>query len=106
MQFPGKPVKEKTSYPFTESKKSDGEWSSPTKKKAELIFYKGKSGADSRLYYGEGAQKKAAQASKQGFNGFYLKARSGEKAASEDLKRAEAFINDNTEYLDVGKVVQ
>lgn len=78
----------------------------PTKKKAELIFYKGNSGADSRLYYGEGAERKAVEASKQGFNGFYLKARSGEKAASEDLKRAEAFINDNTEYLDVGKVVQ
>ena len=31
-------TKEKTSYPFTESKKSDGEWSSPTKKKADLIM--------------------------------------------------------------------
>lgn len=31
-------TEKKTSYPFTESKKDDGKWSSPTKKKADLIM--------------------------------------------------------------------
>ncbi|MCR5024913.1 MAG: hypothetical protein K6A90_11375 [Lachnospiraceae bacterium] len=76
----------------------------PSKKEAELYFYKGKKGADSRLYTGEDGKAKAIEASKQGYNAFVLKSRSGEKKAAEDRERAAAFINDNTEYLNVGKL--
>lgn len=76
----------------------------PSKKEAELYFYKGKEGTDSRLFTGDEGRSKAIEASKQGYNAFFLKSRSGEKKSAEDRERAAAFINDNTEYLNVGKL--
>lgn len=76
----------------------------PSKKDAELYFYKGKNGADSCLFTGDDGRSKAIEASRKGYNAFFLKSRSGEKKSAEDMERAAAFINDNTEYLNVGKL--